>query len=112
MKKRIRPIFFLILVMVILDCLPALGAKSSGRKAVAYLPTLEVKNKHNRVIQVIDESNNEIVYTLRINGRTFRPKVFHNGTHTVNIGQRPSRKSLHGIKTIDPSGSKTLTIAF
>lgn len=83
-----------------------------GRKAVAYLPTLEIKNKLNPVVQVIDESNNEIVYTLRINGQTFRPKVFHNGTYTINIGWGPSRKSLHGIKAIDPNEDKTLTVTF
>ena len=83
-----------------------------GRKPVAYLPTLDVKNKLNPVVQVIDESNNEIVYTLRINGQTFRPKVFHHGTYTINIGRGPSRKSLHDIKAIDPSDNKTLTIVF
>jgi aspartate 1-decarboxylase len=27
------------------------------------------------LVQVVDESNGEIVYTLRIKGHTFRPKV-------------------------------------
>lgn len=83
-----------------------------GRKALAYLPTLEIKNTLNPVVQVIDESNNEVLYTLRINGQTFRPKVFHHGTYTINIGHGPARKSLHAIKAIDPSDNKTLTIVF
>jgi len=81
-----------------------------GRKAAAYLPTLEIKNTLNPVVQVIDESDNEIVYTLRINGQTFRPKVFHQGTYTVNIGHGPARKSLHGIKAIDPNEKEILTV--
>jgi hypothetical protein len=83
-----------------------------GRKAAAYLPTLEIKNRLSPVVQVIDESNNEIVYTLRINGRTFRPKVFDKGTYTINIGQPPSQKSLTGIKAIDPNEREILIVTF
>jgi len=83
-----------------------------GRKAVAYLPTLEIRNKLDPVVQVIDESNNEIVYTLRIKGRTFRPKVFHKGAYTINIGQGPGQKSLRNIKALDPEENRKLTVTF
>jgi len=33
-------------------------------------------------------------------------------TYTINVGHGPSRKSLTGIKAIDPSDNKTLTIVF
>ena len=68
-----------------------------GRKAVAYLPSLQI-NKANQVVQVINEKTGEIVYTLRIKGTTFRPKVFTEDSYTINVGEGAARKSLKGIK--------------
>ena len=83
-----------------------------SRKPVAYLPTLEVSGQTNPVVQVIDESNGEIVYTLRIKGTTFRPKVFKAGKYTVKIGQGDAVKTLKGIQSVGPDSTKTLKVAF
>ena len=56
-----------------------------GRKAVAHLPTLKI-NKPNQVVQLINERNNEVVYTIRVKGSSFKPKVFENGTYTIKVG--------------------------
>ncbi len=57
-----------------------------ARKAAGYLPTVET-NIDDPVVQIIDEKSGEIVYTLRINGRKFEPKVFDKaGTYTVKVG--------------------------
>ena len=69
-----------------------------GRKAVAYLPSLQI-NKANQVVQVINEKTGEIVYTLRIKGTKFRPKVFTEDSYTINVGEGAARKSLKGIKS-------------
>jgi hypothetical protein len=37
------------------------------------------------VVQVIDQSSSEIVYTLRIQGSRFLPRVFREGTYTVKV---------------------------
>ncbi len=37
------------------------------------------------VIQIIDESANEVVYTLRIRGRILTPRVFRPGKYTVKV---------------------------
>ena len=58
-----------------------------GRRAVAHLPTLEITGMTDAVVQVVDESNNEIVYTLRITGTRFRPWVFKRGTYTIRVGE-------------------------
>ena len=81
-----------------------------GRKAVAYLPTIRVTGQSNPVVQVIDESNGEIVYTLRINGRTFRPKVFKPGKYTVKVGEGKRVKTLKGISSLGADESKTIEI--
>lgn len=71
-----------------------------GRDAAAFLPELKFENNEDPVIQVIDESNNEIVYTVRVNSSSFRPKVFKSGTYTVKIGDGSESKVLTNIKAI------------
>jgi hypothetical protein len=85
-----------------------------GRKAAAYLPTIEVSGMTNPVMQVIDESNDEIVYTLRINGTSFRPKVFEKGKYTVKVGRQGTRKmkTLRGVQAIAPGKTETLSVKF
>jgi hypothetical protein len=85
-----------------------------GRKAVAYLPTIEVSGMTNPVVQVIDESENEIVYTLRINGTSFRPKVFKTGKYTVKVGRQGTRemKTLTGVQAIEPGKIEKLSVKF
>lgn len=60
-----------------------------GRAPIAYLPTLDVQGRADPVVQVIDETSGEIVSTLRINGTTWRPKVFREGTYTIRVGESP-----------------------
>ncbi|MBN1422882.1 MAG: discoidin domain-containing protein [Planctomycetes bacterium] len=70
-----------------------------GRKAVAYLPVISVKGMENPVIQIIDEEDGEIVYTVRIRGTRIRPKVFREGTYTVRVGEQPDgMKTFRGVK--------------
>jgi alkaline phosphatase D len=57
-----------------------------GRKAVAYLPELIVSGLENPVVQVIHETNGEILYTRRIRGSRIRPGVFATGSYTVRVG--------------------------
>ena len=69
-----------------------------GRKAVAHLPTLKI-NKPNQVVQLINERNNEVVYTIRVKGSSFKPKVFENGTYTIKVGEKKNKKILKSIGT-------------
>jgi phosphodiesterase/alkaline phosphatase D-like protein len=58
-----------------------------GKKAKGYLPEIKVEGSKNPVVQVYDETDQEIVYTLRIKGNTFRPKIFDlNHSYTLKIG--------------------------
>jgi hypothetical protein len=81
-----------------------------GRKAVAYLPELKVTGAENPILQVIAEPSGEIVYTLRLNGDTHRPKVFAEGTYTIRLCDETYDKSLPGILALPPSEKKTLEI--
>jgi len=83
-----------------------------GRKAVAYLPTIQVRGMRNPVVQVIDESNDEVVYTLRINGTSYRPKVFRKGRYTVKLGELDTgrMKILRGLQSLAPDKTKNIKV--
>ncbi|HUU91957.1 MAG TPA: metallophosphoesterase family protein [Phycisphaerae bacterium] len=83
-----------------------------GRKAVAYLPTIEVAGMADPVVQVIDEADGQIVYTLRIRGSTYRPKVFKKGTYTVKVGEQGTAKwkTLTGIQALSPDDTKRIKV--
>ena len=58
-----------------------------GRAAAGYLPTLTVSGLDSAVVRLVDEATDETVYTIRIQGTTFRPKVFElSTTYSVYIG--------------------------
>jgi len=85
-----------------------------GRMAVAYLPTIEVEGMTNPVVQVIDESNDEIVYTIRINGNSYRPKIFKMANYTVRVGQQGTGRmeTLTGIWPLEPGETNTINVRF
>ncbi|MCI0461068.1 MAG: alkaline phosphatase D family protein [Gemmataceae bacterium] len=58
-----------------------------GRKPAGHLPEVRVKGMSNPVVQVIDQANNEVVYTLRVRGDRFRPMVFRPGRYTLKVGE-------------------------
>jgi hypothetical protein len=62
---------------------------NDGREPVAFLPTVRTDGPEDPVVQVIDERSGEIVYTLRIQGREFRPMVYDaDTTYRVVVGDR------------------------
>ncbi|MCP4846606.1 MAG: hypothetical protein GY899_01495 [Verrucomicrobiaceae bacterium] len=68
-----------------------------GRKATAYLPTLQI-NKPDQVVQITHQESGEVVYTLRINGTSFRPKVFTEGLYTIKVGEGKALKVLKDLR--------------
>jgi phosphodiesterase/alkaline phosphatase D-like protein len=68
-----------------------------SRAAKGYLPELNI-NLSDQVVQVINEEYKEVIYTMRIKGRTFTPKVFDDGNYTIIVGEGDRKKVLSGIK--------------
>ncbi|MBA7620560.1 hypothetical protein ES703_27911 [subsurface metagenome] len=85
-----------------------------GRRAVRYLPTIKVRGMADPVLQVIDEADGEIVYTLRIKGSSFRPKVFREGVYTLKVGEPGTEKmkTLTGIQSLAPEKSRMIRVKF
>ena len=83
-----------------------------GRKAKAWLPTVEVSGMDNPVVQVVDESGGEVVYTLRILGKRFVPKVFKPGKYTLHVGElgTANSKTFKGVESTDKKDAKTIEV--
>lgn len=72
---------------------------------VGHLPVISVTGRTDPVVQVIDESDREIVYTLRIKGTQYRPPVYTGGPFTVRIGERPGKvRVLTGLEVSEDDG--------
>jgi hypothetical protein len=69
-----------------------------SRKPIAYLPEIQASGMEDPVLKVIYEPTGEVVYSLRIQGTHFKPKVFKDGTYTIEIGEQPSKmKTFSGL---------------
>jgi alkaline phosphatase D len=83
-----------------------------NRKAVAWLPTIKVDGLTNPVVQVKNESTGEIIYTLRIKGSTYDPRVFQKGTYTVTVSEPDENKQkvISGLKAVSGKGAKSVGV--
>lgn len=81
-----------------------------GRQPLASLPTLEIRGEEDPVVQVIDEYLGEIVYTLRIRGNRWRPKVFKEGTYTIRVGGGERVKVFEGVASLPLDREEVLRI--
>ena len=51
------------------------------------------------VVQVIEEATGDILYTVRVQGARFHPRVYSAGKHTVKIGRdKPDAQTLAGLE--------------
>ncbi len=83
-----------------------------GRAAMAYLPTLKIDGPANPVVQVIDEVLGEVVYTIRINGKSWRPKVFKEGSFTVKVRHGTEVKTFKDVESAGEDDDRVLNVKF
>jgi hypothetical protein len=86
-------------------------AETYGRRAAAHLPMLNVIGATEPVVQIVDEANGEIVYTVRIAGQRWRPPVFAPGTYTVKVSdpERDKETIVRGV-TAGAGGPSTIDV--
>jgi len=63
-----------------------------NRKIIGYLPELVIKNMTSPVVQIINQFTNEIIYTKRIAGTSFKPPVFETGNYKIKVGELDTNK--------------------
>lgn len=76
-----------------------------GRTAMAYLPTLKFRDGQRPIVQIIDETYDDVVYTLRVPSDTFQPKVFRDGPYTIRIDDGARVEALTGIAAVRENGN-------
>jgi hypothetical protein len=70
---------------------------NDGRPVVGRLPRIVLGDRASAVVQVIEESSGEILYTVRVRDG-FRPPVYAPGTYTIKLGQdRPDATRIEGV---------------
>lgn len=86
---------------------------NDGRKVTGYLPELVFEGASNPVVQVIDDAKGDILYTVRVQGDRFQPRVYGEGAHTVKVGRdKPETVALSGVKAKEKTeaGQQTVKI--
>jgi hypothetical protein len=83
-----------------------------GRPAIAYLPTIRVVGGADPVVTVVDEAIGEIVYSRRIEGTTWRPKVFRTGAYSVEVQLDGKSQAFAGIQSIGAEVESFLDVQF
>ena len=84
-----------------------------GRAAAGYLPRLAIEGLSDPVVQITDEASGEILYTLRIQGQSFRPKVFDAArAYAASVGEPGgAMQTLSGLR-VTPDDSAKVKIVF
>jgi hypothetical protein len=86
---------------------------NDGRQPIGYLPELMFMGVERPVVQVIESSTGEILYTVRTNSNRFQPPVYRQGEHEVKVGKdKPDLRSLIGLKPLKEGAKAELTIQF
>ncbi len=60
---------------------------NDGRKLHAHLPEVKLEGVSHPVVQVINASTGEILYTVRSQTQAFRPRVYAPGKYTIKAGK-------------------------
>lgn len=83
-----------------------------AKKAYRWLPTIKVTDVKNPVVQVILEETKEIIYTLRINGQQYNPKVFKDGKYTLIVSDSDNEinKVFNGLIPSKVKSNETIEI--
>ncbi|MCD6333563.1 MAG: alkaline phosphatase D family protein [Bacteroidales bacterium] len=78
------------------------------------LPEIRVKNMKDPVIQVIRSSTGEKVFTLRIKGNSFQPRVEKPGTYNIWVGEQGTKKwkKIENIRAAKLPVDKTTEVSF
>ncbi|MCP4192387.1 MAG: hypothetical protein GY768_17375 [Planctomycetaceae bacterium] len=76
---------------------------NDGRTPVGFLPEVSFDQTDHPVFQVIDESTDDVLYTIRSGGDSFRLPVYQSGSYTVKVGEdRPDSVTIKGLQPVSP----------
>jgi hypothetical protein len=88
-------------------------AENYGRKAAGYLPEIQVSGITDPVIQVYNETIKEVVYTLRIKGDRFTPKVFNQSyKYTIKVSDYSGSAATQVFEHLSAKDQETIKVIF
>ena len=65
-----------------------------ARNAKGSLPPLDLSNCNKPIVEVFEAQSGELVYSLRVNDKVFRPEVFREGNYFVKVTDDKRGKSM------------------
>lgn len=85
---------------------------NNSKDIKGYLPTLKITGADKPLVKVRD-TNNSLIYAIRINQRTFRPFVFEDGTYNIEVSNPDTNavKLLENIQILSPNEEKVIEVA-
>ncbi len=79
---------------------------NDGREVAGHLPELIFEGATSPVVQVIEEKSGDILYTVRVRGDRFQPRVYASGKYTVKVGRdRPDGPAFTGLEAAGQSAA-------
>jgi hypothetical protein len=82
-------------------------AENDGRQVIGVLPKVVSRAGKQPVVQVVDETTGEVVYTVRAQNNAFQPKVYSAGPFTLKAGDIQANQVLG--KGLKPEAIETST---
>jgi len=78
------------------------------------LPVLKIDGPEDPVIKVYNIKSGELVYSIRIKGNMFQPKVYEKGRFEIIVGypEKDEWKELVGMKTVEGGLPEIRSIVF
>lgn len=88
-------------------------ADNNQRKATAHLGELTIKGtKEPVIVEVTDDASGEVLYAKRVKQPTFKPPIFRDGPHTINVTAGSKRKIFPGVFPAKSGGPATIDVDF
>ena len=81
-------------------------SQNDGRSIKGWLPKLHF-SKPNPVVQVINDKTKEVIYTLRVKGKSYQPKVYSMDPHSVRVGKDKPSNNLFSKFSPEKNRQKT-----
>lgn len=78
---------------------------NDGRKVAGWLPELVFEGVEHPVVQVIEDATGDILYTVRVQGSRFQPRVYSAANHTVKVGR--DRPDAQAFRSLEPNPKDT-----
>ena len=71
-----------------------------------------IEGAEDPIVQVIDEIDDEVVYTIRINGDRWDPKVFSEGVYKIRVTADGETQEVVNVESNNAKGAAQIELKF